>query len=115
MRDDQGNELAECALCHILLHEMAHVMNEGSTGHNGKVACRSDLPHPTKPSTTGERTANESSPGDQGVGVPGAVFTANGWQTLCPSHPNQGVHALLPRNYNVHCLQKHTITKDEGR
>lgn len=34
MRDDQGNLLPRCALRHVILHELAHIANKRSVGHD---------------------------------------------------------------------------------
>lgn len=33
VRDEHGNKLKDCAVFHILLHELAHTVNDG-VGHN---------------------------------------------------------------------------------
>lgn len=34
MRDDAGELLPSCALRHVILHELAHITNRGSVGHD---------------------------------------------------------------------------------
>lgn len=64
MRDESGNRYADCVVRHVLLHEIAHVLNRFSTGHDdrfdtvmGLVAgctqghCPYDVPHGFNPCT----------------------------------------------------------------
>lgn len=37
MDDAEGRPLDDCALRHVLLHELAHVLNRGGTGHDRPV------------------------------------------------------------------------------
>jgi predicted SprT family Zn-dependent metalloprotease len=63
MRNSDGDRYADCVLLHVLLHEVAHVLNQQGIGHGAKF--RRILRHlETQPRPTNTTQCPENVPND---------------------------------------------------